>query len=121
MERLTPPPTFDNLAGLTEETAVNKRDLVEKMATDAGLTKIQAGKALNSFMDGVQASLLKGDRVTLVGFGTFAVANRKARRVRDPQRGIAVEIAERRVARFAPGLELKAAVAKLGRPALPVS
>jgi DNA-binding protein HU-beta len=118
---LTPPPTFDNLAGLTEETAVNKRDLVEKMATDAGLTKTQAGKALNSFMDGVQASLLKGDRVTLVGFGTFAVANRKARRVRDPQRGIAVEIAERRVARFAPGLELKAAVAKVGRPALPVS
>jgi DNA-binding protein HU-beta len=99
---------------------VNKRDLVEKMATDAGLTKTQAGRALNSFMDGVQASLLKGDRVTLVGFGTFAVANRKARRVRDPQRGIAVEIAERRVARFAPGLELKAAVAKTGPVASPL-
>ncbi len=90
---------------------MNKRDLVEKIAMDAGLTKIQASKALEAFMDGVQKSLTRGNRVTLVGFGTFAVVHRKARRVRDPQRGIQLEISERRVARFAPGVELRSAVA----------
>ena len=59
----------------------------------------------------VQASLVNGDRVTLVGFGTFAVSDRKARRVREPRGGVTMEIKAKRVARFAPGLELKAALA----------
>ncbi len=100
---------------------MNKRDLVEKIAMDAGLTKIQASKALQAFMDGVQKSLTQGDRVTLVGFGTFAVAHRKARRVRDPQRGIHMEISERSVARFAPGAELRLAVANTKQAASQVS
>jgi DNA-binding protein HU-beta len=58
----------------------------------------------------VQTSLTKGDRVTLVGFGTFAISHHKARRVRVPRRGRTVEIAARRVARFAPGLDLKLAI-----------
>jgi DNA-binding protein HU-beta len=58
----------------------------------------------------VQSSLIKGDRVTLVGFGTFAISHHKARLVRDPRRGGTMQIAARRVARFAPGLELKHAV-----------
>lgn len=80
------------------------------MAEDAHLTRAQAAKALDSFIDSVQTSLHKGDRVTLSGFGSFAVSHRKARSVRDPRRGTPLRIAARRIPRFAPGLELRAAV-----------
>ena len=90
---------------------MNKRDLVESIAGDAQITRTQAAKALEAFVRTVQSSLVSGDRVTLVGFGTFAVLQRKARRVREPRRGVTMEIEARRVARFAPGLELKAALA----------
>jgi DNA-binding protein HU-beta len=89
---------------------VNKSDLIRKMARDARLTNVQACKALDAFLDGVQLSLLQGDRVTLVGFGTFTTSQRKARLVRDPRSGGTMEIATRRVARFAPGLDLRRAV-----------
>lgn len=89
---------------------MNKRDLIKKIAQDADLSNVQAAKALDAFLDSVQASLIKGDRVTLVGFGTFAISQRKARLVRDPRRGGTMEIAARRVARFAPGLDLKLAI-----------
>jgi DNA-binding protein HU-beta len=89
---------------------VNKRDLIKKIAGDARLTNVQAAKALDAFLESVQSSLIKGDRVTLVGFGTFAISQHKARVVRDPRRGGTMQIAARRVARFAPGLELKHAI-----------
>jgi DNA-binding protein HU-beta len=89
---------------------VNKRDLVESIADDACITRAQAAKALEAFVRHVQSSLANGDRVTLVGFGTFAVSHRKARRVREPHSGTTVEIKERKVARFAPGAELRAAL-----------
>jgi len=89
---------------------VNKRDLVRKIAHDARLTNTQAAKALDAVLDGVQSSLVSGDRVTLVGFGTFATSQHKARKVRDPRFGGTMQIAARRVARFAPGSELKLAV-----------
>jgi DNA-binding protein HU-beta len=89
---------------------VNKRDLIKKIAQDARLTNVQAGNALDAFLKCVQSSLIKGDRVTLVGFGTFAISQHKARMVRVPRRGGTVEIAARRVARFAPGLDLKLAI-----------
>jgi len=89
---------------------VNKRDLIRKIARDARLTNTQAARALDAVLDGVQASLIRGDRVTLVGFGTFATSQHKARKVRDPQQGGTMQIAARRVARFAPGHELKLAV-----------
>ena len=89
---------------------MNKRDLVEKIAAEAHLTKAQAGKALDALLDGVQAGLKRGDRVALVGFGTFAVSERKARAVRDPRHGTRMQIPARRVARFHPGVELKAAI-----------
>lgn len=89
---------------------MNKRDLVRKIARDARLTSTQAAKALDAVLDGVQSSLIRGDRVTLVGFGTFATSQHKARKVRDPRFGGTMQIAARRVARFAPGIDLKLAV-----------
>ena len=89
---------------------MNRRDLIGRMAEGADLTRAQAAKALDAFIQGVQSSLLEGDRVTLSGFGSFAVSVRKARSVRDPRSGNPIRIAERRIPRFAPGMELKAAV-----------
>jgi DNA-binding protein HU-beta len=91
---------------------VNKGDLVEKVAKDVTITKTQADAAVNSLIDSVTAELKKGGRVTLVGFGTFSVATRKARTGRNPQTGAPIKIAAKKVARFAPGAELKAAVNK---------
>jgi DNA-binding protein HU-beta len=89
---------------------VNKRDLVESMAGDARITRVQAARALEAFVRTVQSSLVNGDRVTLMGFGTFVVTHRKARRVREPRGGTTMEIQARRVARFAAGQELRAAL-----------
>jgi DNA-binding protein HU-beta len=89
---------------------MNKKDLVGKIATDARLTRTQAARALEAFLEGIRASLVSGDRVTISGFGTFGVLHRKARRVRNPRNGGAIEIAAKRVARFAPGTELKLAI-----------
>ena len=89
---------------------VTKKDLVGTIATDARLTRAQAARALDAVVKGIQASLVRGDRVIISGFGTFGVSKRKARRVRNPRDGCAMEIAAKRVPRFAPGLELKSAI-----------
>lgn len=89
---------------------MNKKDLIGKIATDARLTRAQATRALDAFLDGIQNGLERGDRVTISGFGTFGVLHRKSRRVRNPQNGNAIEIAAKRVPRFAPGNELKSAI-----------
>lgn len=81
-----------------------------KIASDARLTRVQAARALEAIVEGIQTSLVRGDRVTIAGFGTFGVAHRKARRVQNPRGGNSIQIAARRVARFAPGNELKSAV-----------
>jgi DNA-binding protein HU-beta len=89
---------------------VNKRDLVGKIAVDASLTRAQATRALDAFLENIQTSLASGKRVTLSGFGTFGVSNRKARQVRNPRSGHSMVIAAKRVPRFAPGPELKTAI-----------
>jgi len=89
---------------------VNKRDLVGKIASGANLTRSQAARALEAFLLGVQTSLIDGNRVTISGFGTFDVQHRKARRVRNPQNGGAIEIRARRVPRFAPAPDFRSAV-----------
>ena len=100
---------------------MNKRELVGKMASDARLTRAQAARALEAFLRRIQSTLAQGGRVTLSGFGTFGVAQRKARKVRNPQGGGSMEIAARSVARFAPGGELKSAIGKRGAAADPDS
>ena len=92
---------------------MNKRDLIGKIALDARLTRAQATRALDAFLEGIQTGLSRGDRVTISGFGTFGVQHRKARRVKNPRNGDAIEIEAKRVPRFAPGNELKSAI---GRP-----
>jgi DNA-binding protein HU-beta len=89
---------------------VTKRDLIGTIAAEAGLTRAQASRALEACVAGISASLVRGDRVTISGFGTFGVAVRKARRVRIPNSDDAVQVAAKRVPRFAPGVDLRSAI-----------
>lgn len=85
---------------------MNKAELIAKVAEDAGITKTQANAALDSFVEAVTQTLKNGDKVTLVGFGTFSVAERADRTGRNPQTGEAIIIKAKKVARFKPGKEL---------------
>ena len=89
---------------------MNKGDLVGKIAKEVGITKSQAEATFNSLIGGIAASLKKGQKVTLVGFGTFSVAKRKARTGRNPQTGAPIKIAARKVPKFTPGSDLKKTV-----------
>jgi DNA-binding protein HU-beta len=89
---------------------MTKTDLIDMIANDAKITKAAAGKAVDSFIDGVKKSLKKGDRVTLVGFGTFSVTRRKARKGRNPQTGAEIKIAATKAPKFTAGAALKKAV-----------
>jgi DNA-binding protein HU-beta len=85
---------------------MNKAELIASIAEEAGITKTQANTALDSFVDAVTKTLKKGDKVTLVGFGTFSVSKRAARNGRSPQTGEVIKIKARKVARFKAGKEL---------------
>lgn len=82
---------------------MNKAEMIEKIATDAGITKTQANEALDAFTNCVIGALKKGDRVTLVGFGTFSVSERAARNGRNPQTGETIKIKARKVPKFKAG------------------
>ena len=86
---------------------MNKSELIDKIADDAGITKAAAGRAIESFVDGITRTLRKGDRTTLVGFGTFSVSKRKGRMGRNPQTGATIEIKPKKVVRFRAGKELE--------------
>jgi DNA-binding protein HU-beta len=85
---------------------MNKAELIEKIAADAEITKKQADNAINSFTEAVAKSLKKGDKLTLVGFGTFSVSKRAARNGRNPQTGATIKIKAKKVAKFKAGKEL---------------
>jgi len=87
---------------------MTKAELVEKMAKDADITKVAAGNALKSFLEGVSKGLKKrNSRVTLVGFGTFKTVYRKTRWGRNPQTGEKIKIKGKNVVTFKPGKNLK--------------
>jgi DNA-binding protein HU-beta len=90
---------------------MNKADLIAKMAKDSGVSKAVATKALDSLLEGIKSALKKKDKVTLVGFGTFSVLQRKARKGRNPRTGKEINIPAKKVPKFTPGKELKDAVA----------
>ncbi|AEI14844.1 MULTISPECIES: HU family DNA-binding protein [Flexistipes] len=89
---------------------MNKKELIEKMADKAGLKKTEAEKALKAFEESVVDTLKNGDKVTLVGFGTFAVSERKARKGRNPQTGQEINIPAKKAPKFVPGKLFKDSV-----------
>ena len=90
---------------------MTKAELIEKMANDAGISKVAASAALNSFTASVAKALKKKDgKLTLVGFGTFSKVRRKARMGRNPQTGESIKIKARNVVKFRPGKKLSDAI-----------
>jgi DNA-binding protein HU-beta len=89
---------------------VTKSDLIKAMAKKAGISQSAAEKALKAFLESVTAALKKKDRVTLVGFGSFAVLRRAARKGRNPQTGKEINIKAANVPKFRAGAALKSAV-----------
>ncbi|MBQ0042519.1 MAG: HU family DNA-binding protein [Lachnospiraceae bacterium] len=89
---------------------MNKQELVAAMAENAGLTKKDAEAALKAFTDVVTAELKKGEKIALVGFGTFEVSTRAAREGRNPQTGKSMKIAASKAPKFKAGKALKDAV-----------
>ncbi len=85
---------------------MNKAELIEAMASEAKLTKADAKRALDAFVNNTTKALRKGDRVALVGFGTFGVTKRAARKGRNPQTGKEIKIAAKKVVKFKPGADL---------------
>jgi DNA-binding protein HU-beta len=90
---------------------MTKAELIDAVAKSAAITKAAAEKAVGGFIGAVTDALKKGDRVTLVGFGSFEVTTRKARTGRNPQTGKEIKIAAAKVPKFRPGKALKDAVA----------
>jgi DNA-binding protein HU-beta len=91
---------------------MNKAELVEIVAKEAGISKAVAEKAVNGFTGAVTASLKKGEPVTLIGFGTFSVAQRAARTGRNPATGAPLKIKAKKLAKFKAGKALSEVVAK---------
>jgi len=91
---------------------MTKAELIEKVASKTKVSKADAGRVLSGFLESVTQSLSKGDSVTLVGFGTFSVGKRAARKGRNPQTGASINIPATKVPRFKSGKDLKDAVNK---------
>ena len=86
---------------------MNKTELIDHIAKQADISKAAAGRALEAIVAGIRSSLRKGNSVTLVGFGTFAVGKRAARTGRNPRTGASIKIKAAKVPKFRPGKALK--------------
>lgn len=82
---------------------MNKTDLINAVASEAGMSKIDAEKAIKATIGAISGSLATGGSVTLVGFGTFSVMERKARTGKNPRTGESIKIPAKKVAKFKPG------------------
>lgn len=89
---------------------MNKGELIESIAKQADMSKADAGKALDACIDAITGSLMKGERVSIPGFGTYATSRRAARTGRNPQTGATIKIAARTAVSFKPSSRLKEAV-----------
>lgn len=89
---------------------MNKAELIDAIASSAELSKVDAKKALDAFITATTAALKKDDRVALVGFGSFSVSSRAARKGRNPQTGKEIKIEAKKVVKFKAGSELSAKV-----------
>ena len=113
-----------NIAQVRDLSRMTKAEIVEKVAGEIKISKAAASKALSVITDCIAQAMKKDDKVTLVGFGTFSVAKRKARKGRNPRTGEAIKIAATKIPKFSAGLALKAivngkAVAKPAKKAAP--
>lgn len=86
---------------------MNKAELIDAMAASAGLSKADAKRALDAFVGATTDALKKDERVALVGFGSFSVSTRAARKGRNPQTGQEINIAAKKVVKFKAGADLK--------------
>lgn len=91
---------------------MNKSELIEKIAAGAGLSKVDAKKALDATVEAIKGALVAGEKIQLVGFGTFAVTERPAREGINPATKEKIQIAAKKVAKFKAGAELAEAVNK---------
>ncbi len=89
---------------------MNKAELISRVARDTQTTKVQSARVIDSLLDHIMKALRKGDRASLVGFGTFTVGRRRARTGRNPQTGAPITIPARRVVRFTSGKALRSEV-----------
>ena len=89
---------------------MNKSELIDAIAADAGISKNAAKLALDSFLGNVGNTLKTGGKISLVGFGSWSVSERAAREGRNPQTGAAIKIAAKKVVKFKPGAELESQV-----------
>lgn len=89
---------------------MNRTELIECIASDADISKAEAGRALESVTEAIKRTLKKGGKVQLMGFGTFETAKRAARTGRNPRTGEAIKIAAKRTPKFVPGQTLKDAL-----------
>lgn len=85
---------------------MNKAELIDAISSSAKLSKADAGRALDAAVDAIEKSLKKGDRIALVGFGSFTISKRSARTGRNPQTGKEIKIAAKKVVKFKAGTEL---------------
>lgn len=91
---------------------MNKAELIDAMSSDAKISKADAKRALDAFLNATTKTLKKGDRVALVGFGSFSISKREARKGRNPQTGKEIKIAAKKVVKFKAGAELAGVVNK---------
>ncbi|MEX2514963.1 MAG: HU family DNA-binding protein [Candidatus Paceibacterota bacterium] len=89
---------------------MNKAELIDEIASKAGLSKADAKKALEGFTNATTRALKKGDRISLIGFGSFSISKRSARTGRNPQTGKEIQIAAKNVVKFKAGAELSKSV-----------
>ncbi|RLD73947.1 MAG: DNA-binding protein [Bacteroidetes bacterium] len=89
---------------------MNKAQLIDAMASDANLSKADAKRALDAFINSTSGALKTGDRVALVGFGSFSISKRSARTGRNPQTGKEIKIAAKNVVKFKAGSDLSGSV-----------
>jgi len=106
--KLAPPKAKTN--HFLKTNKMNKGDLINAVAAAAGINKAQATTAVNTVLDSIADTLKKGDKVTLVGFGTFSVSRREARTGRNPQTGATIQIPAKNSVKFKAGKELSDAV-----------
>ncbi len=89
---------------------MNKAELIEAVATESGLSKADAKRALDAFVSTTTKALKSGDKVALVGFGSFSTSERSERKGRNPQTGAEITIAAKKVVKFKAGAELSGSV-----------